>query len=122
MIPKCFKKFCLPKTKRKEGNIMKKVKIVFVCGAGLGSSFAAQMSAEDVLNKLGVDATLEHTDISSAGSMNADIIITGQNFQSQFEKSNIDPEKTPIIYLKNIVSKAEIEEKLTPVLKEKGAL
>ena len=32
----------------------KQVSILFVCGAGLGSSFAAQMSAEDVLNKLGV--------------------------------------------------------------------
>ena len=31
---------------------MNKLNILFVCGAGLGSSFAAQMSAEDVLNKL----------------------------------------------------------------------
>ena len=83
---------------------MAKLKILFVCGAGLGSSFACQMAAEDVLNKLGVTA---------------DIIITASNFETQFKKFSIDSEKTKIIYLKNIISKEEIENKLTPVLKEK---
>lgn len=101
---------------------MKKVNILFVCGAGLGSSFACQMAAEDVLNKLGVNAKLDHSDISSAVSAKPEIIITAQNFQSQFEKFDIDSKQTTIIYLRNIVSKQEIEEKITPVLKEKGAL
>lgn len=100
----------------------KQINILFVCGAGLGSSFAAQMAAEDVLNANGVNAKLDHVDISTAASMGADIIITAQNFKSQFEKFNIDEEKTAIVYLKNIVSKAEIEEKLLPVLEEKGAI
>ena len=90
----------------------KKVDILFVCGAGLGSSFAAQMAAEDVLNAKGVQAKLDHVDISTAASMKPDIIITAQNFKTQ----------TKIVYLKNIVSKAEIEEKLVPVLIEKGAI
>ncbi|WP_366248920.1 PTS sugar transporter subunit IIB [Terribacillus aidingensis] len=101
---------------------MKKLNILFVCGAGLGSSFACQMAAEDVLTKLGVEAKLDHSDISSAASARPDIIITAQNFQSQFEKFTIDPEQTIIVYLRNIVSKQEIEEKITPVLKEKGVL
>ena len=98
---------------------MAKLKILFVCGAGLGSSFACQMAAEDVLNKLGVTANLDHSDISSASSSNADIIITASNFETQFKKFSRDSEKTKIIYLKNIISKEEIENKLTPVLKEK---
>ncbi|KLV22057.1 PTS ascorbate transporter subunit IIB [Niallia circulans] len=101
---------------------MKKLNILFVCGAGLGSSFACQMAAEDVLNKLKVNAKLDHSDISSSAAAKPDIIITAQNFQTQFEKFTIDPSKTHIIYLKNIVSKQEIEEKLTPVLREKGVL
>lgn len=100
----------------------KKVNILFVCGAGLGSSFAAQMAAEDVLNARGVDAKLDHVDISTAASVQPDIIITAQNFKSQFEKFSIDETKTAIIYLKNIVSKSEIEEKLLPILEAKGAL
>lgn len=99
----------------------KELTILFVCGAGLGSSFAAQMSTEDVLNKLNVKAKLDHVDISTAASMSPDIIITAQNFKSQFEKFSLS-EGTSIIYLVNIVSQKEIEEKLTPVLQEKGII
>lgn len=98
------------------------VEILFVCGAGLGSSFAAQMAAEDVLNKYNVEAKLDHVDISTAASVGPEIIITAQNFQKQFETFEIDREKTAIIYLKNIVSTSEIEEKLIPILKEKGVV
>lgn len=97
----------------------KKVQILFVCGAGLGSSFAAQMSAEDVLNKYKVDSRLDHVDISTAASTNADVIITAANFEKQFKQYNIDENKTSIIYLKNIVSKQEIEDKLIPVLRDR---
>ena len=84
-----------------------KVKMLFVCGAGLGSSFAAQMATEDVLNKYHVNAHLDHVDISTAASMSPDIIITAENFRKQFEKFNI-------------VSGSEIEEKVIPILKAKG--
>lgn len=101
---------------------MKALNILFVCGAGLGSSFACQMAAEDVITKLKVDAKLDHDTISSAVSSNPDIIITAENFRSQFEKFQVDEAKTAIIYLKNIVSQVEIEEKITPVLQAKGVL
>ncbi|MFQ1017794.1 PTS ascorbate transporter subunit IIB [Gilliamella sp. Choc5-1] len=100
---------------------MSNLTILFVCGAGLGSSFAAQMATEDVLKAKGIEAKLDHTDISSAAAMNADIIITAENFRPQFAKFNIS-EQTSIVYLKNIVSKAEIDEKLSPVLQQKGLL
>lgn len=99
-----------------------KMKILMVCGAGLGSSFACQMSVEDVLGKLGVEADLDHCDISSAVSMHPDIIVTASNFKTQFEKFAIDPKKTVVIYLKNIVGKQEIEEKLLPVFQDKGIM
>lgn len=101
---------------------MNNVKILMVCGAGLGSSFACQMSVEDVLNEHGISANLDHSDISSAASLHPDVIMTAENFKTQFEKFSIDEEKTTIIYLKNIVSKVEIAEKLLPVLKAKGVL
>lgn len=101
---------------------MKKPKILMVCGAGLGSSFACQMTVENVLEQLKVEANLDHCDISSAVSMRPDIILTAANFQTQFEKFNIDPEETTIIYLKNIVSVPEIKEKLLPALQKLGVL
>ena len=98
----------------------KTLSILFVCGAGLGSSFAAQMAAEDVLNRYHIDAKLDHVDISTAASMSPDVIITAQNFEKQFAQFEIDKEKTSIIFLKNIVSSKEIEEKLLPILKERN--
>ncbi|GAA5395611.1 PTS sugar transporter subunit IIB [Streptococcus uberis] len=97
-----------------------KINILFVCGAGLGSSFAAQMAAEDVLNKYQIDARLDHVDISTAASVGPDIIITAQNFEKQFAKFSIDESKTSLVFLKNIVSSKEIEEKLIPVLKSRN--
>lgn len=96
---------------------MKKLSILAVCGAGLGSSFACEMSIEAALKDLGVEADLSHCDISSATSSRADIIMTGENFRSQFQHYTIS---ATIIYLKRLVDKNEIKTKLEPILKEKG--
>lgn len=96
---------------------MKKLSILAVCGAGLGSSFACEMSIEAALKDLGIEADLSHCDISSATSSRADIIMTGENFRSQFQHYTIN---ATIIYLKRLVDKNEIKTKLEPILKEKG--
>lgn len=96
---------------------MKKLSILAVCGAGLGSSFACEMSIEAALKDLGIEADLSHCDISSATSSRADIIMTGENFRSQFQHYTIN---ATIIYLKRLVDKNEIRTKLEPILKEKG--
>lgn len=98
---------------------MKSLTILAVCGAGLGSSFACEMSIEAALKDLGVKANLSHCDISSATATRADIIMTGSNFKSQFDNYTLS---STIIYLKRLVDKKEITEKLTPVLKELGYL
>lgn len=86
-----------------------------VCGAGLGSSFACEMSVQDVLNEENIESSLSHCDISTASSSSADIIITGANFASQFKQYDIAAE---IIYLQRMVDKEEIREKLLPVLEK----
>ncbi|CAM3698723.1 PTS ascorbate transporter subunit IIB [Rouxiella silvae] len=96
---------------------MKSLTILAVCGAGLGSSFACEMSIEAALKDLGIKANLSHCDISSAASTRADIIVTGSNFKSQFDNYTLD---STVIYLKRLVDKKEITEKLTPVLKVLG--
>ncbi len=98
---------------------MKKLSILAVCGAGLGSSFACEMSIEAALKDLGVEADLSHCDISSASSTRADIIVTGENFRSQFQHYTIN---ATIVYLKRLVDKTEIKTKLTPILQELGYL
>lgn len=102
---------------------MKKLNLLFVCGNGLGSSLAAQMSAGDVLDSMGVKAKLDHSDLASARSKQADIIVSASNFKSRFEAMRDSlGEDIDIIYLDNIVSKPEFEEKITPVLVKHGVL
>ena len=78
------------------------LQILTVCGAGLGSSFACQMSVDAVLKELGVEAKLDHTDISSVGGAKADIILSGKNFEKQFERYTLD---CPTIFLDRLVDK-----------------
>lgn len=97
------------------------VKILVCCGNGLGSSFACQMAIESVLKKLGVDCKLDHNSVSAAGGVikDFDIVCAAANFQTQIEALNAG---IPCVFLKRLVDKKEIEEKLTPVLKELGYL
>jgi len=91
------------------------VKILMVCGAGLGSSFAMEMAVESVVNEIGLDASLDHTDISSASGIQADIVIAANNFEEQVKRYGMD---SHLIFLNNLIDKKEIKEKLIPVLEE----
>ena len=98
------------------------VKIMAVCGAGLGSSFVAQMSIEKVMKKLGVDAKVSHTDVASIGGYanSVDLIVAASTYEKQ-TKGKIPADK-PVVFLKNLVDTNEIESKVTPVLKEMGVI
>lgn len=97
------------------------VRIVAVCGAGLGSSFACQMAIEQAMQALGINAKVSHTDTSTISAIinDADIVVSGKNYQKLMEKKNLP---RPVVFLDRLVDKAEITEKLTPILKEMGEL
>ena len=104
-----------------KGKEMNMVKILCCCGNGLGSSFACQMAIEQVMKKLGVQCKMDHDSVSSAAgaSKGFDMIVAAENFKMQIESYNTG---LPCVFLKRLVDKKEIEEKLTPVLKEMGVL
>ncbi|EWF49896.1 PTS system ascorbate-specific IIB component [Klebsiella pneumoniae MGH 47] len=56
------------------------LKILCVCGCGLGSSFAIEMTAKAVLKKLEIPAHIEHTTVSEAGAFKSDMILTQKTF------------------------------------------
>ena len=97
--------------------MIRKLTIYFICGAGLGSSLACQMTAEDVLNRLGLDENLEHEAISATPGLRTDIIVSAENFAWQFKQYDLDP-AIKFVFLHNIVDPDEIEAKLVPVIKE----
>ncbi|MDY4280131.1 MAG: PTS sugar transporter subunit IIB [[Pasteurella] mairii] len=83
------------------------MKIMAVCGAGLGSSFMMEMNIKKALKKLGKEAEVNHTDLASVTPNDADVFVMARDIA---DSSNIPTER--IIVVKNIVSVAEFEEKL----------
>lgn len=84
------------------------MKIMALCGSGLGSSFMVEMNIKDVLKELGVTSVeVTHSDISSAGNGDADIFFVARDVA---ENISLDPEK--IVILNSIIDKNELREKL----------
>lgn len=53
------------------------MKIIAVCGMGIGTSVLLKMNAEKVLTQLGIDATVQATDMKTAReSQDAELILT----------------------------------------------
>ena len=87
--------------------------ILTVCGVGMGSSLILRMTVEKVAKELKmINTKVEHTDISSASSIKADLILTTDEF------ANILKTKVtiPIGIVKNYIDieeiKLRIQEKL----------
>ncbi|MEL7628360.1 PTS sugar transporter subunit IIB [Pectobacterium aroidearum] len=88
------------------------LKVLCVCGCGLGSSFAIEMSAKSVLKKLGIDAEINHTTISEASAFHYDVILTQKIFADILTSDANEDEKKRIIILNKLTDKDEIEEKI----------
>lgn len=83
------------------------MKIMAICGSGLGSSFMVEMNIKKVLKKLNVDAEVEHSDLSSATPGAADVFVMAQDIASS---ASVPAEN--LIVLKSIVDMAELETRL----------
>lgn len=83
------------------------MKIMAVCGHGLGSSFMMEMNIKKALKALGKEAEVNHQDLASVTESDADLFVMGADIASS---SNLPAEK--LVVVKNIVSVKEFEEKL----------
>lgn len=83
------------------------MKIMAVCGSGLGSSFMLEMNAKKVIKKLGLEAQVEHSDLASVTENSADLFIMGKDIALS---SSISKDK--LIILDSIISMPELEEKM----------
>lgn len=88
------------------------LKVLCVCGCGLGSSFAIEMSAKSVLQKLGIEADIDHTTVSEASSFKYDFILTQKMFADVLTADADDEQKKKVIILNKLTDKKEIEEKI----------
>lgn len=67
------------------------IKVLTVCGLGQGTSLILKMNVEQALNEKGIAADVEHTDVSTASSMDADYIITSNELAESLvgHKANV---------------------------------
>lgn len=88
------------------------MKILAVCGFGVGSSMILRMTIEKVLKDLGMEAEVENTDVSSAQGTNADFVFTSEELATQL-RGNV---KAPVIAIKRYMDKEEVKEKFQEYL------
>lgn len=89
------------------------MKIVTICGAGIGSSGILKVNAERVLRKLDIEATVVAADIGSLKDVAADaqVILTSAEFVDAIGKTFAD-----VIVIENYFDTAELTEKLERAL------
>ncbi|AOT77648.1 PTS sugar transporter subunit IIB [Enterococcus faecium] len=63
------------------------MKILAVCGFGVGSSMVLKMSLDKVIKELGLKATVENTDLSTAKATMADVYFTSIICQIKRDKT-----------------------------------
>lgn len=93
------------------------LKVLAVCGVGMGSSLILKMTAETALQNLGVDATVENTDVSSARGMSPDIVV-GQGMHTD-ELADLAP---VVVTVSDFLDTDGLAESLREPLKEHGWL
>ena len=91
------------------------MKILAVCGFGVGSSMVLKMTIEKVLKMEGVEAEVENTDISTAQGMTWDVIFTSFELAENL-KTNIS---IPVIPIKRYMDVEEVKAGLETFLKNK---
>lgn len=95
------------------------MKIMVVCGNGLGSSLMMEMSLKTILKDLNVDAEVDHTDLGSAKGTQCEIFVGTKDIAEQLQSMNLEP---VIVSLDNMVDKSAMKERLSEGLKKVNAL
>ena len=84
------------------------MKIVAVCGNGLGSSLMLKINIDSAIRELAISGVeVSHCDLTSVASENADLVVVTKDLASHFAAS------TPVIVLASVMAKAELKEKLS---------
>jgi|SRR5690625_5155707 len=91
--------------------------VLTVCGVGMGSSLILKITAEDALRDLGVEAGVQNTDLSSARSMNADVVI-GQGMHAD-DLAGVAP---VVMSVDDFLDKESLAAQLRSELAEQGWL
>ena len=92
------------------------MKIITVCGLGVGSSLILKMTVDTAMQQLGVKCTIEHWDMGTIKGQNCDLIVTTEGFRKNFADSE------NVVFVNNIVDVNETRSRLEEYFKGKGIL
>jgi len=89
------------------------MKIVAICGAGVGTSGILKVNAERVLKRLDIDADVTASDLANVASAasNAQVILTSPELVTSIPPTNAD-----VVVVDNYFDLDEIERKLDEAL------
>ncbi|WP_062072468.1 PTS sugar transporter subunit IIB [Demequina sediminicola] len=91
--------------------------VLAVCGLGMGTSLILRMTCETALDRLGLKATVSHTDLSSAVSQNPDVLV-GQGMHV----ADLAGIGTIQIVVEDFVDDVALESQLRQALSDEGWL
>lgn len=91
------------------------MKILAVCGFGVGSSMVLKMTLEKAVKELGVNAEVKNTDIASAKAEQADVYFTSAELKPDLESST----DKPVYAIKRYMDKDEVLKAMNAFLANK---
>ncbi|HFL3256878.1 PTS sugar transporter subunit IIB [Clostridioides difficile] len=92
------------------------MKILAVCGFGVGSSMVLKMTIQKALKQLGIECEVENTDINSARGADCDCIFTSQELLNELKGTcNVD-----VYPVKKYMDLAEVTEVVQIFLSDKN--
>lgn len=90
------------------------MKILAVCGFGVGSSMILRMSIEKVCSKLGIDAEVENTDTNAARGARCDVIFTSAELADEI-RTGVN---VPVYAVKKYMDLNEVQQVFETYLEE----
>ncbi|MFC3885969.1 PTS sugar transporter subunit IIB [Bacillus songklensis] len=89
------------------------LKIVTVCGNGIGSSLMLKMKIEEICEEEGITVDVESCDFAAAQGKEADFIITVKEFATHFVNKDV-------LIVRSYMNKNKIREDVLPGLRKKS--
>ena len=89
------------------------MKIVAICGVGVGTSGILKVNAERVLDRLGIDADVTASDVANIAeaASDAQVVLTSPELVDRIGRTNAD-----VIVVENYFDLDELERKLDEAL------
>lgn len=90
------------------------MKILAVCGFGVGSSMILKMTIQKALKELDVEADVVNTDISDSASYKADAIFTSPQFVDDLSSRT----SVPLYKIERYSDKEEVKKQIQQLLED----